>query len=110
MKIVFQQNNLGKFKAASKQAVDRALEAIGLQAQEYAADRTPVDTGNLKGSITHELGDNCVYVGTNVEYAPYVEFIDRYHHATGQAHFLRDAVTKHNDEYKAIAERYLKDG
>ena len=36
--------------------------------------RVPVDTGNLKGSITMEQENLVVAVGTNVEYAPHVEF------------------------------------
>ncbi len=45
---------------------------------ETAAKRfCPVDTGRLRSSITHELGTDArglaARVGTNVEYAPYVE-------------------------------------
>lgn len=95
---------------ASKEATERALEAMGQQAENYARDNCPVDTGRLKGSITHEVagGYNAVVIGTNVEYAKYVEFLDRLHHNVGQAHFLRDAVAKHTQEYKQIAEQYLK--
>ena len=49
-----------------------------------------------------------VYIGTNVRYAPYVEFIDRYYHPTGKAHFLRDAASTHGDRYKEIMEAALK--
>lgn len=46
---------------------------------ETAAKRLcPVDTGRLRSSITHEVAvdlDGLVArIGTNVEYAPYVEF------------------------------------
>ena len=95
---------------ASKEATNRALEAIGLQAENNARDKCPVDTGRLKSSITHEVvgGYKAVVIGTNVEYAKYVEFLDRLHHNVGQAHFLRDSVAKHTQEYKQIAEQYLK--
>ena len=35
----------------------------------------PVDTGNLRNSITHTVdgAGQKTYIGTNVEYAPYVE-------------------------------------
>ena len=108
MEVKIIKNNLNVIAKASNEAVDVILEAIGIYAQEYAADGAPVDTGRLKGSMTHQLGDKCVYVGTNVEYAPYVEWIDRYHHNTGHAHFLRDAVTQHSEEYKQLAETYLR--
>ena len=51
----------------------RALERCGMQAEGYAKDLAPVDTGNLRNSITHEVDGNTVYIGTAVEYAPYVE-------------------------------------
>ena len=85
-----------------------ALELIGQKAEGYAKDDTPVDTGRLRNSISNKVDGNSVYIGTNVEYAPYVEFNDSAHHETGKAHFLRDAATTHGDEYKRIAELVMK--
>lgn len=53
----------------------RALERCGSQAEGYAKDLAPVDTGRLRNSISHQVDDseNAVYIGTNVSYAPYVE-------------------------------------
>ena len=55
-------------------AVLRALEQIGMAAEGYAKDLCPVDTGNLRNSITHVVdeGGGAVYIGSNTEYAPYV--------------------------------------
>lgn len=52
-------------------AVLRALERCGEQAEGYAKDLAPVDTGNLRNSISHKVddGEPAVYIGTNVEYA-----------------------------------------
>ena len=57
------------------QACLRALERIGLQAEGYAIDLVPVDTGDLKNSITHQVveDEKAVYIGTNTEYGIYVE-------------------------------------
>lgn len=54
----------------------RALERCGLQAEGYAKDLCPVDTGALRNSISHKVdsGEPAAYIGTNQEYAPYVEF------------------------------------
>lgn len=45
---------------------------------DYASGLAPVDTGRLKGSITSQVtartGRIDAVVGTNLEYAPYVEF------------------------------------
>ena len=73
---------------AMHDAVVQALERCGEQAEGYAKDLTPVDTGNLRNSITHQVddGESTVYIGTNVEYAPYVELgTGRYRRRTAHA-------------------------
>lgn len=123
---------------ATDEAIESALEAIGFQAEGYAKPLTPSDTGNLRNSITHvvQMGDDdgdAVYIGTNVEYAPYVEFgtgkfadngqgrqtpwvyydekLQRfvYTHGREPAHMIRDALEKHADEYKSMVEEYLSE-
>lgn len=61
---------------AFDEACLRALERCGLQAEGYAKDLVPVDTGNLRNSISHKVVDSepAAYIGTNAEYAGYVEF------------------------------------
>ena len=58
-------------------ALLRGLEKCGLVAEGYAKKLCPVDTGNLRNSITHKIelndGSGSAYIGTNIEYAPYVE-------------------------------------
>jgi HK97 gp10 family phage protein len=50
----------------------------GIRVERVAKKLAPVDTGRLRASITHALGrdSQSIYcdVGTDVEYAPYVEF------------------------------------
>lgn len=86
--------------AAFERAKKNALEAIGATAETHAKSLTPVDTGRLRNSIAHTVGDDSVYIGTNVEYAPYVEYGSRRNKAH---HMLKKAATEHSDEYKAIA-------
>lgn len=92
---------------AKNEAVARALEIMGEVAERYAKGYAPVDTGRLRNSISHEVApdENAVYVGTNVEYAPYQEFGTRYQ---GGTPFLRPALDNHLGEYKSIAENELK--
>ena len=61
---------------AFDEACLRALERCGLQAEGYAKDLVPVNTGALRNSISHKVdsGEPAAYIGTNQEYAPYVEF------------------------------------
>lgn len=84
------------------EAVERALTRIGMQAETFAKKKCPVDTGNLRNSISNKVkteGENAVYIGTNVEYAPYVELGAR---GRKGVHFLRDAAADHTDVYKRI--------
>lgn len=64
--------------SALRNAVERGLMAIGETAVTYAkkslTEQKAVDTGRLRNSINYLVRDDEVYIGTNVEYAPYVEF------------------------------------
>ena len=61
---------------AFDEACLRALERCGKQAVDFAQGLCPEDTGNLKNSITHKVdeAEPAAYIGTDMEYAGYVEF------------------------------------
>ena len=66
-------DNSAEVISAKNSAVERALEAIGLQAEGYAKMLCPVDTGRLKNSIIHRQEDEKTeMIATDVEYAAYV--------------------------------------
>lgn len=113
--------------------VQRALESMGLVAEGYAKTECPVNTGNLRNSITYAVDGNEVVIGTNVEYAPFVEMgtgiyaangdgrkdpwtymgEDGKWHMTNGAHphpFLKPAVANHTDQYNKIIEQILRNG
>ena len=100
------ESNKNEILKAFREQITIGLETIGQKAEGYAKDNCPVDTGRLRNSIENVVEDTAVYIGTNVEYAPAVEFRD-VAHKTGQAHFLRDAATKHIAQYKAIMKAAL---
>lgn len=89
----------------AEMAIRRALERIGQRGEKIAKVYCPVDTGRLRNSISHSSDDSRAVIGTNVEYAPYVELgtSKRTPHA-----FLRPAVALHVDEYRRIVEAELK--
>lgn len=60
---------------AFNEACLRALERCGLQAEGYAKDLCPVDTGALRNSISHKVdeAEPAAYVGSNSSYSVYVE-------------------------------------
>lgn len=104
------KDNSAAVIAAVNEKVALALGLMGEVVEGYAKEDCPVDTGRLRNSLTHEHGPDgdSEYVGSDVEYAPYVEFGERYHHEVGKAHFLRDAATTHIDELRDVAQKTLK--
>lgn len=126
-------DNSKEVLAALDGAILRALERCGMQAEGYAKDLVPVDTGNLRNSISHRVDESekAVYVGTNNEYAPYVELgtgkyykggrkdpwvyqddEGRWHHTNGQRAqpYLKPAVADHKRTYENIFKDELKNG
>ena len=101
-------DNADKVRSAFEKQVIAGLGAIGVMAESHAKENCPVDTGRLRNSISNEVSSEAVYIGTNVEYAAKMELTDM-DHKVGQAHFIRDAATTHNDEYKKLMEAALKD-
>ena len=117
--VKIEDNSEEVLEAMQEQVVDW-LEAIGSDAADTAAKRAPVGTpestgipgyigGTLKNSISHAVveSENAVYIGTNVEYAPYQEF------GTSRGikgkHFLQFGATAHQAEYKSLLEQHLKE-
>lgn len=99
------KDNTDEVLVALEKAKKRGLEAIGLTAEGHAKKETPVDTGRLRNSISHATDDEAAYIGTNVEYATYVELGAR---GRKGKHMLQRAATEHTDEYKRIMEDALK--
>ena len=82
----------------------KVLEEWGLIAEAYASDYCPVDTGRLRASISHDTDEDTMYIGTNVEYAPYVELGTSRMDAQP---YLRPAIENHMSEYEQIAREEL---
>lgn len=123
-------NNAPSVMAELQAKKERALERIGLQAEGYAIDLSPQPaTERLRNSITHAVDGDAVYIGTNVEYAPYVELGTgkyypggrptpwAYQDEKGDWHwtrgneaqpFLKPSVADHVETYKNIIEDELK--
>ena len=128
------KDNTKEVLSALEKAIEQGLEAIGLTAERHAKkNETAVDTGLLRNSITYAVSgksantqayksddgsksgkyegqapeekDKAVYIGTNVEYAPYIELGARENQGL---HFLQRAATEHTAEYKKLMEDSMK--
>ena len=93
---------------AVEKAIQAGLEQCGLIAEGHARKGCPVRFGNLRDSIDHAVDAGECYVGTNVEYGPYVEYNEKAHHKVGGPHFLKNAVADHVDEYEKAMRDHLR--
>ena len=130
MNVQFTDNSKEVLEAMQQAAV-RALEKCGLTAEGYAKKLCPVDTGNLRNSITHQAdeAEPAVYIGTNSEYGSYVEmgtgkYVSGgrptpwvYQDANGNWHmtdgqraqpYLKPAVADHAGTYRNIINDEMK--
>ena len=121
--------------SALRNALDRALDAIGEEAVGYAKDTLTaagrVKTDLLRGSIDTDHDENTVVIGTNVPYAIWHEVGTGIYASDGggrqtpwrfQAsdgrwyttrgvkplHYLRNAVADHIPRYKQILQESLE--
>lgn len=89
----------------TQEKINKALEICGGMAESYAKADCPVDTGRLRNSITHaQTGDQEETIGSNVEYAPYVELGTSRMSARP---FLAPAAEGHAAEYEAVIRKEL---
>ena len=98
-------DNSAEVLAAFDRQTKRGLMAIGEEAIGYAKNDTPVDTGRLRNSEDYKVEEDGVYIGTNVEYAPHIEY--GHGNYVGK-HMLKNAASNHSAEYKNIMETSLK--
>ena len=94
-----------------RNSITYAIAGYATHVQSYR--RGNVAGGTSQKHTRYEYGggamegekDSAVFIGSNVEYAPFVEL-----GANGRppAHFLQDAATGHTDEYKRLMEDSMK--
>lgn len=103
------KSHLGEVLSELNDRVPAILEALGIEAEGNAVTEITelgaVDTGRLRGSISHAHDDTSAYIGTNVEYGQYVELGTR---KMAARPFLRNAITNYTEDYKHIIEEGLK--
>lgn len=105
MKFKMENDFSALVEEAAFSQIERALEKVGLTAERYAKLACPVDTGRLRNSISHTHDKNTAYIGTNVEYAPYVEMGTK---KMAARPYLKPAIADHIREYKNTIEQELK--
>ena len=138
--ITIVENNIESVLSELTDKTELILTKIGIKIEKFAKALCPVGTpestgkkhymgGTLRNSITFEVSGEDLQVGSNVEYAPYVELgtgpyfqtppeweqftSDR---GSGEGHgyvkprpFLKPAIESHVSEYKKIIKNGLED-
>ena len=134
MKVDYKDNSQ-QILAALEKGKRNALTAIGASAETHTKENITadklVDTGRLRNSITYATGDYSgigtytdnkkkkysdakarntpkddeVAIGTNVEYAPYLELGTK---KIAAHHYLKRAATEHKDEYKNLTAQAIQ--
>ena len=134
MKVDYKDNSQ-QILSAMEKGKRNALTAIGSSAETHTKENITadklVDTGRLCNSITYATGDYSgigtytdnnkksysdatarntpkddeVGIGTNVEYAAYTELGTQH---IAAHHYLKRAVTEHQDEYKKLTAQAIQ--
>lgn len=111
-------DNSDQVRAELQDKLSVALEKIGLAGEAFAKEEitaavydTPESrsgykrTGRLRNSLSHTTDSDSAYIGTNVEYAAYVELGTS---KMAAKPYLKPAVQNHTSEYKELAESVFK--
>ena len=120
-------SNSKEVQAHIKDAIKRGLEICGGTAEGHAKENLTknrsVQSGRLRNSMTHQpVDDYTMAVGTDVEYAPYVElghnqqpgrYVPAIKKRLVASHvaakpYLRPAVENHRSEYEKILKTELQ--
>lgn len=130
IEVEFTSNKDELVKALETQK-SQALTRVAVLAQKYARENCLVGDGTLRNSIDFEVDEDLAIIGSNVEYAPYVEFGTgifaskgdgrkspwSYQDARGEWHrtvgmkpqpFLLPAIEEHSQEYQQLFTEYLE--
>lgn len=103
------RNNIPEINQKLDLAMERGFTAIGIRGVRNVGYLTPVDSGNLKGSLNFEADSTKVIIGTNVEYAIYQELgtINMKAANKGQG-FLRLGIRESLKDFEGILNQELK--
>ena len=104
MKIEITQNKLPGLSAALRSALAQVVETTAAEIEAGAKQRTPVDTGNLRASISHETNGLQGSVSVAADYGFWIEVATE---RTSPQPFLGPAVEGEKDSFQQRIEKRL---
>ena len=105
------RNSIAHSLAGEQPSIGKSYKGTNKKARTYKANKPNksgvIRSGTYRSKTPKQGNEHSVYIGSNVEYAIPVEYGDA-KHDVGKKHFLKDAATNHNDQYKEIMKLALK--
>ena len=116
--VVIKVDNTKKILGLYGEALRKAYVEVGQKGEKNAKkelmrvvydtpERGYKRTGRLLGSVKGDSDDSAAYIGTNLEYAPYVELGTS---KMKKRPFLKPAATNYTAEYSSVFKKYLENG
>ena len=105
--------DVGRVNLRMRKGIKGTAMSMGAFIKRKAQRLTPVDTGFLRTSAIHRMQSETPFkvvvdIIFEADYAEYVHDITYYHHDTGQALFLFEAVHGSKYELRKIMEKALQ--
>jgi len=94
-----------RIRRALPGALAAAAMVVETEAKGNIRTKNIIDTGNLLGSVTHEVSGDRARAGTNVEYGIYHEYGT---YKMGARPWLRPAADEHQDEVRRAVAAVLR--
>lgn len=85
--------------------LEKKEEEIGKMLVQKAQEGCPIDTGTMQKSINSVVDNHVITVDCPVDYALDQEENEFYHHKTGNAHFMINALLNSENEIEDILKK-----
>lgn len=108
MPLVKYTSNRKQVVKAMENANKNMLGAIGRAAEGYVKLMTPVETGNLRDSVSFKVKDDAVYVGSTLTSEDYPIFIEKGTSRMPAQPYISTGVKNNLAQLKKIAEGNYK--
>lgn len=109
IEITIKVDNRKTINSQFDSAMGVAMSLVGELVEGYAKEKCPVDTGNLRNSINHKENQSGTeyisQIGTNVEYA---EFVETGTSKTSAQPYLKPALANHTSQVKQLISKTVQ--
>jgi HK97 gp10 family phage protein len=105
------ESNRRQIEAKLGGEIKKRLAATGIVVQNNIKaeirEQELIDSGRMIGSITHEVGEAEVRIGTNINDPPYPRFLNNGTRYISPKHFMENGFVRSKAELTAIWDRKI---